>query len=49
MSYQVGPQESLTGIEKLFLSWVAMNILKASEAKLESGYSFSLEYSKITV
>ena len=46
---QVGPQESLTGIEKLFLFWVPMNIQKDWQAKLESAYSFMLKYSKITV
>ena len=46
---QVGPQESLTGIEKLFLPWVPMNILKDWKAKLESAYSFMLKCSKITV
>ena len=35
-------------IAKLFLSWVPMNILKDWKAKLESGYSFMLNYSKIT-
>ena len=46
----VGPQESLTGIEKLFLSWVPMNInIERLDAKLESAYSFMLNYSKITV
>ena len=42
-------QKSLTGIEKLFLSWVPMNIQKDWKAKLESAYSFMLKYSKITV
>ena len=46
---QVGPEESLKGIEKLFLSWVLMNIQKDWKAKLESAYSFMLNYSKITV
>ena len=46
---QVGPQESLTGIEKLFLSWVPINVQKDWKAKLESAYSFMLKYSKITV
>ena len=45
----VGPQESLTEIEKLFLSWVSMNIKKDWKAKLKSAYSFMLKYSKITV
>ena len=44
-----GPQESLTGIEKLFFSWVPMNKQKDWKAKLESAYSFMLKYSKITV
>ena len=42
----VSPQESLTGIEKLFLPWVLM---KHWKAKLGSAYSFMLKYSKITV
>jgi hypothetical protein len=42
----VSPQESLTGIEKLFLPWVLMKYWKA---KLGSTYSFILKYSKITV
>ena len=39
---QVGPQESLTGIEKLFLSWVPMNIQKDWKAKLEIAYSVKM-------
>ena len=46
---QVGPKESLTGIKKIFLSWVPINIKKDWKAKLESTYSFMLKYSKITV
>ena len=49
MPCQVGPQEFLTGIEKIFLPWVPMNIQKDWKAKLESAYSFMLKYSKITV
>ena len=45
----VGPQESLTGIENLFLSWVPINVKKGLKAKLESAYSFMLKHSKITV
>ena len=40
MSCQVGPQDYLTGIEKLFLSWVPMNKQKEWKAKLDSAYSF---------
>ena len=43
------PQESLTGIEKMFLSWVPMNMQKDWKAKLESAYYFMLKYSEITV
>ena len=46
---QVGPQESLTGIEKLFLFWMLIDIQKDWKLKLESAYSFMLKYSKITV
>jgi hypothetical protein len=49
MPCKVGPQESPTGIEKLFLSWVLVNIKKDWKAKLESAYSFMLKYYKITV
>ena len=45
----MGPQESLTGIEKLVLSWVPMNIQNDWKAKLESTYSFMLKYSKIAM
>ena len=46
---QVSPQESLTGIKKMFLSWLPMSGQKDWKAKLESAYSFMLRYSKITV
>ena len=49
MPFYVGPQESLTGIEKLLLSWVPMSIEKDWKAKLESAYSFMLKYSTVTV
>ena len=42
-------QKYLTGIQKLFLFQVPMNIQKDWKAKLESAYSFMLKYSKITV
>ena len=42
-------QKSLTGIQKLFLFLVSMNIQKDWKAKLESAYSFMLKYSKIIV
>ena len=40
------PQKCIKAFEKFFLFWVPMNIWKA---KLESGHSFMLKYSKITV
>ena len=41
-----GPQKRIIAFKKLFLFWVPMNIWKA---KLESAYSFTLKYFKITV
>ena len=46
---RVGPQESVTVIEKTFLHWLPMNIYKDWKAKSDSPYFFMLKYSKITV
>ena len=42
-------QKQLTGIQKIFLFQVPINIQKDWKTKLESAYSFILKYSKITV
>ena len=46
---QCGPQKCIIAFEKLFLSWVPMNIQNDWKAKLEIAYSFMLKYSKTTV
>ena len=42
-------EKCVIAFEKFFLFWVAMNILKDREVKLESAYSFVIKYSEITV
>ena len=49
VSCQCGPQKCIMAFEKFFLFWVPMNIQKDWMARLESAYSFMLEYYKITV
>ena len=44
-----GPQESLAGIQKIFLFWVPINHQKDWKAKLERDHFLKVQYGKITV